>query len=84
MNPGHYVVQDGPFNVGGGANIDGQGVSFFLTGNDAVIDVAGGGDLDFSAPTTGDMAGMLFYADRNLVEGLEHNFKGARTSPTKG
>ena len=76
LNPGDYVVQDGPFNVGGGANIAGQGVSFFLTGNDATIDVSGGGNLDFSAPTTGDMAGMLFYADRNLVEGLEHNFKG--------
>lgn len=76
INPGHYVVQDGPFNVGGGANITGDGVSFHLTGTDAVIDVAGGGQLDFSAPTTGDMAGMLVYADRNLVEGLEHNFKG--------
>ncbi len=76
LNPGHYVIQDGPFYVGGGADIDGEGVSFHLTGSDATIDVSGGGELTFSAPTTGEMAGMLIYADRNLVEGLEHNFKG--------
>jgi len=61
--PGVYNIVDGDFLVRGGASInDSQGVTFYFGGNNPgkwIID--NGTDVHFSAPSTGDTAGMLFW-----------------------
>jgi len=84
FNPGLYVIKDGMLNVGGGADLVGSGVSFYLTGANARVDLSGGGHMTFSAPLTGPLAGILFFGDRNLAAGLEHSFKGSSSVHYEG
>jgi hypothetical protein len=65
LNPGDYVIKDGPLIVTGGASIEGQGVSFLLTGVGASVDLAGSAQVRLSAPLDGPMAGLVFAAARN-------------------
>jgi Flp pilus assembly protein TadG len=76
MNAGIYVIKNGPFKVAGGASLVGNGVSIYLKGPGASVDVAGAASITLSAPTMGPMAGVLFFADRDLPAGTEHAFKG--------
>jgi hypothetical protein len=62
--PGIYVIKDGPFLVTAASEISGDGVGFFLAGTsfftfDPLTAVA------LSAPTTGPMAGLLFFGSRS-------------------
>ena len=65
---GDYVIKDGPLLATGGSSFSGDGVSFYLTG-DGIVDLRGVSTASFSAPTSGPMAGIVFYADRNQAEG---------------
>jgi Putative Flp pilus-assembly TadE/G-like len=71
---GTYVLAGGGLTVSGGANVqsDGTGVTFYNTTNAAdnpqykPIVVSGGSATSLIAPTTGPLAGILFFQDRNL------------------
>ena len=63
FEPGIYIIKDGKFNASGKAILYGDGVSFFLTGNDIGLDFAGNTNFDFTAMTTGKLAGFIFYYD---------------------
>ena len=65
MAPGLYIMKNGPFTITGQANVTGDGVTIFLTGPGAVADTGGNGSIDLSAPITGDLAGILFFEDRD-------------------
>ena len=69
-------MKDGPLQATGGSSFSGDGVSFFLTGDDAILDLRGVGTASLSAPTSGPMAGIVFYADRNNPEDMDHFIKG--------
>src|SRR5262249_39665313 len=60
---GVYIISGGTFQINANANITGSGVMFYLT-NGATISFNGNSQMNFSAPTTGDYAGLLFYGDR--------------------
>jgi hypothetical protein len=76
MAPGLYVMQDGPLTITGQATVTAIGVTIFLTGTDAVADVGGSGAIDMSAPTTGDLAGILIFEDRDNPPLQHHSFRG--------
>jgi hypothetical protein len=62
--PGTYVLQKGMKITGG--NVSGSEVSFYnvnASGKDT-IDIGGNGVVQFSAPTSGPMKGILFFGDR--------------------
>ena len=62
---GTYVLQKGLKITGG--DVTGTGVCFYnvnASGKDH-IDIGGNGDVQLSAPTSGPMKGILFFADRN-------------------
>jgi hypothetical protein len=71
LSPGVYILQGGKFSVSGGI-VSGVGVTFILTcssppcsstsGGWATASLTGGVS-NFSAPTSGSWAGMLFYQD---------------------
>ena len=63
---GTYVIKDGPLMLTGSSEITGDGVSFFLTGEDALIRFQEMSTLTLRAPTSGPMQGILFFQDRNF------------------
>ncbi len=66
--PGVYIIDKGEFRTTGNSSMQGNGVTFILTGsgtNYANVNIAGGTDMQFTAPTSGAYAGILFYQDRN-------------------
>ena len=74
FNPGEYILMGGTkkappggFLVKGGANVQGDGVTFYATYNDTYsfvgYNVTGGSNTVLSAPTDGPRAGMLFMTD---------------------
>ena len=65
FEPGIYVIKDGPLDVVGTAQIKGENVGFYLTGADARFNFSSNTSVSLTAPATGPMAGLLFFADRN-------------------
>jgi Flp pilus assembly protein TadG len=61
--PGTYVFLDGPLEVEGGSSIKGEGVTFFFTGENAVLDIQNGASIKLRAPTDGPLQGMLVFQD---------------------
>jgi len=96
--PGVYHLVNGDLLVRGGASIyDSEGVSFYFGGNNPgkwIID--NGTDVKFSAPSTGDTAGMLFWqsdqaschngynGQNKFAGGAEFNFDGVIYAPNCG
>lgn len=65
FEPGVYVIKDGAFIVDDTAAVEGQGTGFYLAGDSARIDFRQYTSIRFSAPTSGDMAGILFFSARD-------------------
>lgn len=76
FEPGVYVIKDGRFKSSGGSSIQGDGVGFFLTGHDVHVEFTGSGTIDFSAPTEGPMAGLIFYQGPDADAGKENKLTG--------
>lgn len=63
--PGIYIIKDGRFSVHTNGGLIGTDVGFYLTGKGAKLDFSEDSTLSLEAPRTGQMAGLLFFADRN-------------------
>ena len=70
FNPGTYILKGGGLSIGGGVNASGTGVTFYNTQgggfNFQPIALDNGTTINFSAPTTGPLAAMLFFQDRGI------------------
>ena len=64
FEPGVYIIKDGPFLVAGSSEITGQGVGFFLKGI-SIFTFDPLTRIDLSAPTSGPLAGLLFFGSRS-------------------
>ncbi|MGB7336740.1 MAG: TadE/TadG family type IV pilus assembly protein [Salaquimonas sp.] len=73
LNPGLYVIKDGPLVVSENASFIGKGVSFFLTGPNSVFDFQANTTIDLSAMEKGPTAGLLFYEDRSVPHSFDFN-----------
>jgi hypothetical protein len=76
FEPGIYIIDGGDFSINSGT-VTGEGVTFILTnsggGSWGNFDITGG-DISFSAPGEGeDMAGIVFYQDRNAPASVHRN-----------
>lgn len=65
--PGTYIIKDGPLLVAGDATIVGRGVGFYLTGDNSTFNFEQDTTVELAAPTSGLMAGLLFFEDPGLV-----------------
>jgi Putative Flp pilus-assembly TadE/G-like len=65
LQPGAYVMRNGLLSVSGGGTLSGENVGFFLTGSASTILFARDSHISLTAPKTGDMAGLLFFEDRD-------------------
>jgi Putative Flp pilus-assembly TadE/G-like len=80
FQPGLYYI-DGNFSIQGGANATGAGVTFYITGHHNVA-ISGGSTVNFSAPTTGPTAGIVYFGDRTTTSGNNNFSGGSGTSIT--
>jgi Flp pilus assembly protein TadG len=82
LNPGVYILDQGDFNIAGGATITGTGVTIVLTtsGTDyskvGNVIINGGSVVTLTAPTTGATAGMVFWQDGRAPDSNKDNFNG--------
>jgi hypothetical protein len=79
MAPGIYYIKSGQFNLGGGSDVTGTGVTIVLTkntGSYATATIGNGSKISLTAPTSGTTKGMVFYADRKTPTSSQINFQG--------
>jgi hypothetical protein len=62
LNPGIYVVKNGPLRVDKSASLSGDGVGFVFVGDPAKLELKNESAVSLSAPKTGLMSGLLMYA----------------------
>ncbi len=87
FNPGMYIVNGGSVNLGGGANITGNGVSFYLTGTNATygsVTIANGVTVNLAAPTSGTYDGLLFFQNRAITSAVSATFAGGASMKLSG
>ena len=78
FNAGTYVIAGGGMNINGNSTMTGTGVTFYNTtgtGGYGAITLNGNSQANFSAPTSGPLAGILFFQDRAIpgTRGRQHN-----------
>lgn len=69
FNAGTYVLAGGGMNTNGNSVMTGTGVTFYNTTGTAgygAITMNGNSQANFSAPTSGSLAGILFFQDRSI------------------
>ena len=64
FDPGIYIIKDGDLLVASTGQIIGDNVGFYFTGTGGVI-LGPNTTISLTAPKDGDMAGLLFFEDRN-------------------
>jgi hypothetical protein len=94
MASGTYILLGGGLNVSGASKLTGSGVTFYNTAGSGHpyggVNLSGGTTLQLSAPTTGSLAGILFFQDPSISSpspstlsgGTSTQFDGALYFPT--
>ena len=88
MASGTYVIDNGNLKINGNAQVIGEGVTIILTsttGSDyGTLTLNGGADISLSAPTDGDLKGILFFQDRHAPESGSNKINGGSEIEFKG
>lgn len=74
FKPGLYVIKDGPLAVLSNSKITGEEVTIFLTGKGGLLKFDSNASLSLTAPSAGDLEGVLFFQDRGF--GGTHDWNG--------
>jgi len=74
LKPGTYILNNGGLVVASGGKLQGENVGFYLTGalGLSTIQFAPSSTISLTAPKTGDMSGMLFFEDRDVLFKFPH------------
>jgi len=70
FNPGTFILAGGGLQVSNNSVMTGAGVTFYNTtgtGGYKGIVISGNSTMNFTAPTTGTLAGILFFQDRTVA-----------------
>jgi hypothetical protein len=88
LNAGTYILKGGGISVSGGGILTGAGVTLYNTFASGYgygpVSFSGGTTIDLSAPTSGPLAGILFFQDRALTSGAASSFSGGASSHLNG
>jgi hypothetical protein len=80
LNPGVYFMDRGSLKVNGGSSLHGTGVTIIFTSstgaNYADATINGGANIAITAPTTGPLAGIAIFGDRNMPTSTTFKFNG--------
>jgi len=74
LEPGIYIIKDGGLEVTKNSVLTGDNVGFYLTGKKARFSFVKNSTIRIKAPTTGPMAGLLFFQDPDAPGVGKHNF----------
>ena len=68
LDPGVYIIKDGRFSVDGTSSVTGAKVTTYLTGNaNTFVEFVKDSQVNLSAPTTGPLAGLVFFEERSVT-----------------
>jgi len=91
FNPGTYILAGGGLTITGSGTLTGSGVTFFVTSGSGYaykpISMNGSGTVTLSAPTSGSLAGILFFQDPTIFpSGVDNDntVNGSSTSTYNG
>jgi hypothetical protein len=95
LAPGVYVIAGGGLVVNSQAKVAGTGVTIYNTSGAlsgvggcnagfSPFNIDGQANLNLSAPTSGSLAGMLFFQDRNITTASSNNIQGGSTTVLNG
>ena len=91
FSPGTYIINGGGMSVSGGANVHGNGVTFYLTAPSVSsfkgVSITGGSNSQLTAPTSGQYASILFFQDRSIPvgsSGADSNIAGGSGTAIEG
>lgn len=65
LNPGIYVIKDGPLEILRTSKVRGENVGFYFTGRNADLFIQEQSDIDLSGPVSGAMAGVLIWQEND-------------------
>jgi hypothetical protein len=68
LKPGVFIIKDGPLIIESASVVDGKGVGFYFTGNDANFYFESSSQVDIEAPIEGPLAGLVAFQDRTAPE----------------
>jgi len=88
FSAGTYILKGGGFSISGGSTISGTNVTFYNTAGGGYtyqpISLSNGITVRLSAPTTGSLAGILFFQDRSITSGAANVFTGGTSAVLNG
>ncbi len=87
FNEGMYVLDTAGLTIASDGVVNGSDVSFYITedsGQGDNISISANAQVSLSAPSDGEMPGVLFYQDRNSPTNINHNFTGQATTSLQG
>lgn len=83
MEKGLYIFRNGPFIINSHSSAQGTDVTFYFHDKDAYLNVNSGGKLQASAPTAGDMKGILLFQNRGkLASGAQQFIINSESTTT--
>jgi hypothetical protein len=88
LNPGTYYIEGSGLDVAGGASLAGNGVTLVFTSNDnvnyATATINGNANVSLTAPTSGPLAGIAVFGDRNMPLDSSFKFNGGASQSITG
>lgn len=90
FDPGVYIFDRGSFSITGNSSVVGSapGVALIFTSstgsNYATVSIGGGSIVAITAPTSGPLAGLAFFQDRNAPASGSDSFAGGTTQNITG
>ncbi len=84
FEPGTYIIEGDKFTVNANSTAQGSGVSFYMRDESALVLFNQNSHVDFSAPTSGDLAGILLYANPDIGVPTKHEINSDSASVLNG
>lgn len=84
LQPGLYIIKDGPLNITASGTVTGDGVTFYLTGTGATFKINGGSSLSLKASQDAPYAGMLIVQDKAAAAGSTSTINGNSSTVLMG
>ncbi len=82
--PGIYIIEGDKFIVNSDSTVQGSGVSFYMRDKDALVNFNQNSHVNLSAPTSGDLVGVLLYVDRDIGDVTVHEINSDSSSILNG
>ena len=81
FNAGTYILLGGGLSISGAVNMTGTGITFYNTQGSGYsygpVSISGASNSTLTAPTTGGLAGILFFQDRTIASPAASGITGA-------